>query len=586
MENFSSIYGNNPVSNPVNASVATSSRRSNIEAIESNSTDVTCPRTSARTTETWASQQVEPLLEKGDQQETTVTRSEFDCDDAFISCDINGDIKVESQIKYATPMSGAVMIKQETILENLLEYRTTPNPSLLILKKSAMNIILFIRKLPLSQKLKENYDHSFELPESWSSKVLPHTTEPDGNCLFNALSLLYFNDISYTNHFRLLSIYTILNCRSYFDQVFRILHKYEGVPYYCHKLARPGDWGDEVSILALSIAIGRPIIVLNELQHSKRFKSLNSYLRDPQLHTVFTSFRYTDLTNALHIAFVNENHFVAVTMNNDTALRPMPFLTEIILKNSGSLLVEELDDFNTLKPLRLDNQQYVIEYSSHPTKNRATKQSLITQFFKKTGGMTQNRQTKQSLITQFFKKTKGMTENSIYLSTEAKKQSFKTQFFDNRMRQPVDNFCSNMFCNKPMETLQKVNTDCHEIEEVNHKRKNTESRKIHKGESRHLAHTKVEVFSKLTKPIVDSKKSGKAKKINCKRENTEIKDKQQKDSKQVVHLKVNLDYKTIAVLKKSGRAKRIARQKTKYSAKQNWISNKYSIANSLNNLFR
>ena len=321
MENSSSIYGNNPVSNPVNASVATSSRRTNIEAIESSSTDVNRPRTSASITGTWASHRVEPLFQ--DRMAVQVAQSDK-----------------ERLLPDIYPILDSINLDE--ITQQLREL------SLEFVKGSQVNIIMEcirgIRNLhPITDAPLEDIDTSIRLPRVLEGELIYLKTTGNGNCLYNAVSQILFGTENYQKHIRLLVAVIILSHRTLFEQYISKTHREQRYEDYVLSALSDTAWASDIHIHAITICLRRPVTVIGKGLKSK-CRSLTSFLKQTESNNFQDCFTYSfneiSLTTPtpIYILFSNSNHFSAVLARTDVKIFFRRFMSRYEIDATDNLV--------------------------------------------------------------------------------------------------------------------------------------------------------------------------------------------------------------------------------------------------------
>jgi hypothetical protein len=105
----------------------------------------------------------------------------------------------------------------------------------------------------------------------------------NGNCLFNAISYLLHGTEKYSADLRLLAIYAIYNDLEIFNTLIQI-HAIDiqnsdnfKLQTLIKSIATNYEWGNEGALMALSIALKRKIISVNQLADSKSKNFTNGY---------------------------------------------------------------------------------------------------------------------------------------------------------------------------------------------------------------------------------------------------------------------------------------------------------------------
>jgi hypothetical protein len=105
-----------------------------------------------------------------------------------------------------------------------------------------------------SVRLESKKEHSVS---AFSSVYAQTRTTKDGNCLYSALSILNIGSEKLTHSMRLLAVNTMINRSDYFQSVCTSLNL--SFERELERTARNTVWGGEVQMLALSVALSRPI---------------------------------------------------------------------------------------------------------------------------------------------------------------------------------------------------------------------------------------------------------------------------------------------------------------------------------------
>lgn len=102
--------------------------------------------------------------------------------------------------------------------------------------------------------VKESFNQNFWLDRE------PVFTTADGNCQYHAVSISLTGSEAFTPHVRLATAVAVIDHRDWFDSMLKLIDR-GSVLDLVHTIARNYSWGDETTLKAISVAIGRRIFV-------------------------------------------------------------------------------------------------------------------------------------------------------------------------------------------------------------------------------------------------------------------------------------------------------------------------------------
>ena len=158
---------------------------------------------------------------------------------------------------------------------------------------SLVNMIRSVRYLPVYNYQESDLKLSNDFALNFDSYVCLKTT-PDGNCLYNAVSLNLFGMEDYWPYIKLAMIFILFEYEPYFREYIREFSEYsfEG---FIENTAKYGSWGNEINILALSVVSLRPMLTLT--QHSNLWCNPTNSIASPLILALksyhFSSVVYT-----------------------------------------------------------------------------------------------------------------------------------------------------------------------------------------------------------------------------------------------------------------------------------------------------
>ena len=164
----------------------------------------------------------------------------------------------------------------------------------------------------------------------------------DGNCLWNSISVSLFGDYSMMESLRLLTASTLLENEKRFSDYLKEQQRKYG---YSHELGFDGlvgaatelqVWGDELHIMALSLALERPVYSYGSLQilGNDVYGSYDEFRDYYERTDLPNHFKY--IANAEHernrpilLYYNGENHY-SVVLPTDTSVEPLVPHSQII----------------------------------------------------------------------------------------------------------------------------------------------------------------------------------------------------------------------------------------------------------------
>ena len=127
------------------------------------------------------------------------------------------------------------------------------------------------------------YNH-YKSSLNLSANLHPILTTGDGNCLYNAFSILLFENEDKWHIIKSCMLYQMFKHRDFFQEIMISLNYNENVDIAIQKAARSREYGNEINILALAILFQRDIIVyiastktnqINQVIYSLNIKNKN-----------------------------------------------------------------------------------------------------------------------------------------------------------------------------------------------------------------------------------------------------------------------------------------------------------------------
>jgi hypothetical protein len=117
-----------------------------------------------------------------------------------------------------------------------------------------------------------------------NTNLHPIQTTGDGNCLYNAFSILLFENENKWHIIKSCMLYQMFKHKEFFQEIMNSLHYNENVDIAIQRAARSREYGNEINILALAILFQRDIIVyiastktnqINQVIYSLNIKNKN-----------------------------------------------------------------------------------------------------------------------------------------------------------------------------------------------------------------------------------------------------------------------------------------------------------------------
>jgi len=142
---------------------------------------------------------------------------------------------------------------------DILKYVESHIEDIILKCSERQNMYIFDQKIHNIDETSDCMHHTF------SQEFACVRIKGDGNCLWNSISFSLFGDYSYMESLRLLTAHTLLKYKSQFEKHLSIQKNKFG---YNHDLSfeqlvlaatELSVWGDEYHILALSLALKRPV---------------------------------------------------------------------------------------------------------------------------------------------------------------------------------------------------------------------------------------------------------------------------------------------------------------------------------------
>lgn len=127
------------------------------------------------------------------------------------------------------------------------------------------NLIKKLQKIEINSVYTgQNYYADFKEALKLEDHMFPIHNKPDGNCLYNSLSLILFGNEEFYFIVKLCTIFVLIKNSSFFKELMRLFcyeYKFET---FVQKTSRPREFGTELILLTFSIMLKRTILSFNE----------------------------------------------------------------------------------------------------------------------------------------------------------------------------------------------------------------------------------------------------------------------------------------------------------------------------------
>jgi hypothetical protein len=137
-----------------------------------------------------------------------------------------------------------------------------------------------------------------EFDEYFKTHFSQIRTTPNGNCLYNAISIVLIGDERLNTLLRLMVLYAFKLNFDFINDVIRVFET-NSINFYANEAARNFAWGRDIHLFVLSLILKRPIYTFSCYD---AFSSSNGQL--------FDALSTND--NPIMLSFVNQNHWEAV----------------------------------------------------------------------------------------------------------------------------------------------------------------------------------------------------------------------------------------------------------------------------------
>ena len=150
---------------------------------------------------------------------------------------------------------------------------------------------------------------------------LPILTTGDGNCLYNALSIVLFGNEDFYYLFKIGIFKIFFEYEMHFRNILeKTFSPHKSFEKFIENAAILNSWGDEICLVALSILIYRPINVYgldpaNKIPYSYEYCIINNSFEN----------------NPVNIAFIL-NHFVALLRKIEECKPPKPLMNQFLTR--------------------------------------------------------------------------------------------------------------------------------------------------------------------------------------------------------------------------------------------------------------
>ena len=174
-----------------------------------------------------------------------------------------------------------------------------------------IDLVKYFRRLNVTFYNNQQVDLDYyNLIELYSNQYFPLVTGPDGNCLYNAVSLNLCGIQNENFKLKLASIFITLEYETFYR--YFILRKGYDFSFedFILQTVRLGEWGNSLNILTLSLLTSRPIFCFQSAQ-SVQYNPFNSTL-DPI------------------VLFLNDDHYVAGLRLNHNARIATPLSNPLL----------------------------------------------------------------------------------------------------------------------------------------------------------------------------------------------------------------------------------------------------------------
>ena len=276
-----------------------------------------------------------------DRYEIVVEDEQIDVDTSFNFDDL-----------HITDQSDMMEIDEESSLENyetidshsrriLNQFLRVPNLNNISdvdrISNQAQIIINLIERVPFITM--QNKDRSVQFASKTEHSIQAFDlvyartrTTADGNCLYSSLSILNVGSERLTHSMRLLAVNAMINRSDYFRSVCTSLNL--SFERELERTARNTVWGGEVQMLALSVALSRPIYTYRFASDPKSTQYVSSDINLQDLVERFNSktagghFKYVgykaDVNKLGFCIYYNGYHFDALLPFEDNPLQFVP----------------------------------------------------------------------------------------------------------------------------------------------------------------------------------------------------------------------------------------------------------------------
>ena len=170
-----------------------------------------------------------------------------------------------------------------------------------------------------NQKIDQNFNNLIILNEI--DDYYPCTTNGNGNCLYNAISINLYGSEEYFYIIKTCMLSIFFEYQEYFRNILPKINLNNSFEKFIELVATPDSWGDDICQIAISILLNRPLYCF----------SIDPNKNIPYSYEYCVNQSYSK-QEALNIAFIS-NHFVALLPKNIDPKTPKPIENQYISKD-------------------------------------------------------------------------------------------------------------------------------------------------------------------------------------------------------------------------------------------------------------
>lgn len=184
-----------------------------------------------------------------------------------------------------------------------------------------------INSYQIDYSVKESFNPNF-----WSDRE-PIITTADGNCQYHAVSLSLTGSETYTPEVRLATAVAVIDNREWFDSMLKLVDR-GSVLDLVHTIARSYSWGDETTLKAIAVAIGRRIF-LYTCNIGKKDYEMVKLLSKEELQDAFREKKFRGGTGihayADPLVRVNANNYIMLFHKSEHFIAVLPTCQQLTM---------------------------------------------------------------------------------------------------------------------------------------------------------------------------------------------------------------------------------------------------------------